>query len=46
MGKKNLNMLSVNGEAKAKYSYGILENNLEVYKKSATKGVTGFFTIM
>jgi small subunit ribosomal protein S4 len=29
-------------EAKAKYSYGILENNSEVYSKaSATKGVTG-----
>jgi hypothetical protein len=27
---------------KAKYSYGILENNSEVYSKaSATKGVTG-----
>jgi hypothetical protein len=33
---------------KAKYSYGILESNSEVYSKaSATKGVTvKFFTIM
>jgi hypothetical protein len=39
---KNLNMLFINGKAKTKYSYGILENNSEVYSKaSATKGVTG-----
>jgi hypothetical protein len=30
----------VNGKQKAKYSYGILENNSEVYSKaSATKGL-------